>query len=276
MKRQLPWIAIVAVIIVLFNVCFFTLTNGATDISTSVWVSYVFIHVSLVILLTTPALTLKHAKAGFTPAMSVYAGTAIYFVAALVVNTTFILVSLNSSLVEMYIQQQTDPHEGLQAWLVQMLSNSESIRAAWLLKVIGTPVKTSTTIITNAIMLATCAVYLIVTVSANADTAQQEERHEKELEYVKTCASRLKLIIDTSADMALRKKISQLYDIVASSPARSCPEAKPVEKSLTAMIVDLEEACINGDLQEAERIQNEMVTLARRRNSIVINNNKNQ
>ena len=276
MKRQILWILLDAIFLIAFNVCFFVLVGGAKDsgiegIPPSVWVSYGFIHFSYLLLLCTPLMVRRGNKAVADYARPLYVGTWIYFLVALVVNLAFILVSLNSTLIQLMEELRLSPKSGLLAWLVNSLVNSDGITAAWLLKLLGTPISTGAAWIVNVILAGAAAVYLIVNTLANEDTAEKQERHEQELVYVKTATPRLKALVDSASDKKVEAELEKLYYTINSSPLRSNEAAKNLERQILAMLNDLEEA---ADKEDTLRICDEMVKLANRRNRILSTNNQ--
>ena len=259
----------------MLNVCFFVLLGGAKDrgiegIPPSVWVSYGFIHFSYVLLLCTPLMVRRGNKAVADYARPLYVGTWTYFLVTLVVNLAFILVSLNSTLVQLFEQIQMTPKHGLLAWLVNQLVNSDGITAAWLLKLLGSPISTGTAWIVNVILAGLAAVYLIVNALVNEDTAEKQERHEQELVYVKTATPRLKALVDNATDKKVEAELEKLFYTINSSPLRSTEAAKAVERQVLMTLDDLEEATDNADML---RICDEMIKLANRRNRMLNTNN---
>lgn len=275
MKKQILWIALDAIFLIVLNVCFFVLLGGARDSGTesippSVWVSYGFVHFSYVLLLCTPLMVRRGNKAVADYARPLYVGTWTYFLVALVVNLAFILVSLNSTLVQLFEQIQMTPKHGLLAWLVNQLVNSDGITAAWLLKLLGSPISTGTAWIVNVILTGLAAVYLIVNALVNEDTAEKQERHEQELVYVKTATPRLKALVDNATDKKVEAELEKLFYTINSSPLRSNEAAKAVERQVLMTLDDLEEATDNADML---RICDEMIKLANRRNRMLNTNN---
>ena len=275
MKKQVLWIALDAIFLIVFNVCFFVLLGGVKErgiegIPPSVWVSYGFIHFSYLLLLFTPLLVRRGNKAVADYARPLYVGTWIYFLVALVVNLVFILVSLNSTLVQLFQQLQLSPKSGLLAWLVNRLVNADGITAAWLLNLLGSPISTGTAWVVNVILAGLAAIYLIANGLVNEDTAEKQERHEQELVYVKTAAPRLKALVDSATDKKVEAELEKLYYTINSSPLRSNEAAKSLERQVLMMLNDLEEAT---DKEDTLRICDEMVKLANRRNRMLNTNN---
>lgn len=275
MKKQVLWLALDAIFLIVFNVCFFILLGGANErgiegIPPSVWVSYGFIHFSYLLLLGTPLMVRRGNKAVADYARPLYVGTWTYFLVALVVNLVFILVSLNSTLVQLFEQLQLSPKSGLLAWLVNRLVNSDGITAAWLLKLLGSPISSGTAWIVNVILAGAAIIYLLANALAAEDTAEKQERHEQELIYVKTAAPRLKALVDSASDKKVEAELEKLYYTINSSPLRSNEAAKSLERQVLSLLNDLEDTT---DSAEILRLCDEMTKLANRRNRMLNSNN---
>lgn len=268
MKNTLPWMAVIIVLIALFNVCYFTITASASEIPPSVWLSYAFIHTAFLLLLCTPLMVRHGNNAVADYRRPLYVGTWIYFVLTLIVNVAFIIVSLNSVLVEQFIKMQASPKEGILEWIIAHLSGKDGVVAAWILKTIGTPISVTTAVITNVVMFGSLLVYLIFNIAANADTATQQERQEQELTYVKEASSRLRYIASTAKNRDYARRVGQLCDLVSSSPLRSCTEAKALEQQINNMLGDLERACRETDEPTILQLCTEIADLIRQRNRI--------
>lgn len=88
------WIALGTVVIIAFNVFFFALS--ADNKPASVWINYVFITFSYIVLMLTPVLagelTVKNNKRHL-----LYYGTFAYLVLTVLVDTVFIMISPEST-----------------------------------------------------------------------------------------------------------------------------------------------------------------------------------
>lgn len=242
MKRHIIWFILDAIFLIVFNVCFFTLTASTEGLPLSVWVSYGFIHLSFFLLLCTPLLVREGNRASVDYRRPLYVGTWTYFVVVLIVNLAFILVSLNSVLMQLFEQLHLSPRTGFRAWLVHLLVNSDGITAAWLLKLLGTPISTEAAWIANVILFAAAAVYLLVNMMVNNHTAEHQERHEQEALFVDNNAPRLKILVDNADSKTAEAAIEKTYYALKSSPLRTCTEAKESEQKISAIIEQLEDA----------------------------------
>lgn len=241
MHRNIIWFILDALLLIAFNVCFFLLTAKTEQLPTSVWVCYAFIHVSYILLLCTPFLVRKGNRAVADYRRPLYLGTWIYFVVAFIVNAAFILVSLNSVLIQLFEQLQLSPREGFTAWLVHRLVNSEGLTAVWLLKLLGSPVSATAAWIVNVILFAAAGVYMLVNMLVNEDTAEQQERHEEEARFVDSLAPRLKVLVDNAKSKACETELEKVYYALKSSPLRTCAEAKGIEAEIMLLVGELEE-----------------------------------
>jgi len=88
-KTNVLWMALCLIFPVVFNLMFFLM--GGTDRTTSVWISYGFIHFAYLMVLLTPVLIRKDKSAvvfGFT----LYVTSICYFLLELVIGGLFILI----------------------------------------------------------------------------------------------------------------------------------------------------------------------------------------
>lgn len=76
-------------------------------------------------------------------------------------------------------------------------------------------------LVVQIITLGIYAAMLISHMIANEYTADNIERHELELQYVKNCSAQLKGIMNQVADKNIKKKVEKAYDTLHSSPVRS-------------------------------------------------------
>lgn len=250
MKHWVPWFVVVVVLVAMFNVCFFTLLSGIAVVTPSVWVSYGFIHFALLLLFCTPAFEGRRHSAVADTRRTLYLGTGLFFAVTLVVNVCLILVSLNSDMVQLFQKFETSPEEGFLPWP-------------------GTPVSMAKTWLINTPLVAALLIYLVANIAVNADTAEQQERHERELVYVKDASQRLRGIAAVCADRDMQRRVSQMADLVASSPLHSSVAAAPIEEKLMARLPDLEQACMEADKTSVQTLCAEIDGLVRLRNAAV-------
>lgn len=122
-KAGVLWIILDFIFLLAFNVLFFTF-KGVSGHPASVWISYVFIHLAYVMLLSTPFLTAKgKSQAVFGYSLSAVAG--IYFLAELVVGVVFILIHMENWKPAFTVQLVLMAIYG-GALLVQLLANEKT------------------------------------------------------------------------------------------------------------------------------------------------------
>jgi hypothetical protein len=101
MKKANLWAILDLVFLAIFNVLFFLL--GGTEHSTSVWISYGFIHFSYLMLLATPLLTRKGKSSALFGA-AIGTVSAIYFFAEFLIGLIFVLSKPESYIAALVIQ----------------------------------------------------------------------------------------------------------------------------------------------------------------------------
>ena len=80
------------------------------------------------------------------------------------------------------------------------------------------------------------AAMLISHMIANEYTADNIERHELELQYVKNCSAQLKGIMNQVEDKNIKKKVEKAYDTLHSSPVRSNNTARDYELTVICLL----------------------------------------
>lgn len=270
MSRQIIWLILDAIFLIVFNVCFFILIADAEELPPSIWISYAFIHLSYILLLSTPFLVRQGNRAVADYRRPLYLGTWTYFVVTLVVNLAFILVSLNSVLIQLFEQLQLSPRKGFTAWLVHMLVNSDGITAAWLLNLLDSPISEGVAWVVNMILFAIAAVYLLINILANSHTAEQQERHEQEALFVDTTAPRLKILVDNAKNKTIERELEKVYYAIKSSPLRSCAKAKDTETEILRLVDKIDECDAEPEIA---KLCSDISRTIQKRNRIVNENN---
>lgn len=93
MKKNILWILLDLVFLIVFNTVFFV--AGGTDHNVSVWISYGFIHLSYLLLVITPFLIRKSSSAAVF-GFSLYLISSIYFLLEFIVGVIFCLINMES------------------------------------------------------------------------------------------------------------------------------------------------------------------------------------
>ena len=100
-KKSALWILLDLIFLVVFNTVFFT--AGGTDHTSSVWISYGFIHFAYLMVLVTPFLIRKSSSAAVF-GFSLYSISSTYFLLEFVVGLIFIFLKSESYKVSLIVQ----------------------------------------------------------------------------------------------------------------------------------------------------------------------------
>lgn len=138
------------------------------------------------------------------------------------------------------------------------------------------PERYTAALLINVGLFGAYAIFLLVHLLANEYTADQEERREEELKYVKNVSARLKLLLSTVKDNSLQKKIGEAYDLISTSPAKSSPSVQALECSIMDEVADLEKMNPDTDAVNMMRSVEMIVSLAEKRNTKLGLENKNK
>ena len=110
------------------------------------------------------------------------------------------------------------------------------------------------------------AILVISNLIANEHTADNIERHEDEVAYIKDAASRIKLLLGKASDKKANKEIEKAYDLLHSSPSRSVATAKYLEEQIKNKVTDLENAVETNETATIITIAGEIVEKTEERN----------
>lgn len=105
-------------------------------------------------------------------------------------------------------------------------------------------------------------VYMI----ANEHTADSVKRQEYEVAYIKTTASRVKLLMDKMSDKSANKKIESVYDALHSSPTKSNGSVRNIEIAIVNSVADLERAVRSDSVSDVIAVSNNVISLIEERN----------
>jgi hypothetical protein len=191
------------------------------DAKASVWISYGFIHFAYFLLLITPLLVRKGNNTITDYRRPLYVVTSTYFLMALLVGVTLILIA------------------------------PETVKA---------------TIIIQVVLATLFLGWLLIYLIANEHTAENAERRESELQYVKKSSAKLQFVLQQISDKATAKKVEQVYDLIHSSPAKSNTDVHPLEQQAISEIDRLESAVNQNDTEKIVSIADKIFHLAEERN----------
>lgn len=221
MKKNILWILLDLVFLIIFNTIFFV--AGGNEHPASVWISYAFIHFSYIMILATPLLIRKSSSSAIF-GFSLYSISSVYFFLEFVVGLVFIFIS------------------------------SESYKAA---------------LLTQIIIAGIYAILLLANMIANEHTANNIERHEEEILFIKEISSRVKLLLGKLSDKKVNKELEKLYDLLRSSPAKSINSVKNIEIDVSNRIDELEVFIRMKDVENTIDICKNIIALIEKRNSIL-------
>lgn len=135
--------------------------------------------------------------------------------------------------------------------LIFMLINPETIKASL-----------SVQIIIAGIYL----VILILNLIANEATADNLQKQADEVTFIKNASSRVKAMMDKADDKKANKTVEQTYDLIHSSPSKSCVSAQTLENDVMDKIGGLESAVSSGDSNQIIKTAGEVISLMEERN----------
>lgn len=110
------------------------------------------------------------------------------------------------------------------------------------------------------------AVILLSHLLANEHTADSVERHEAEVIYIKSAASKVKLLIGKISDKKTNKEIEKVYDALHGSPTKSNYSVKEIEVSIMDKIGELENAVASQNTQKVQLLAGSLLSLVQERN----------
>lgn len=109
-------------------------------------------------------------------------------------------------------------------------------------------------------------ILLFLNLIANEDTADNLEKQEAELVYVKQSCAMLKGLMLTTDDKALKKKIEKAYDLVHASPTKSNSSVRDYEGTVIDLIEVLERNISRNDVAAANATLDKIIKNANERN----------
>ncbi len=121
-------------------------------------------------------------------------------------------------------------------------------------------------LIVQIIIAGLYAIMLISNLLANESTADSIEKHEAEVDYIKTTSAKVKGLMDRMSDKKANKQIEKLYDMLHASPAKSSPAVKDIEIEIADRVEGLEVKVRKDLAEDVIKICDEIISLAEERN----------
>lgn len=111
------------------------------------------------------------------------------------------------------------------------------------------------------------AINLISHMIANENTAENLERHEQEVSFIKTSSSRVKMLIGRIDDKKVNKELEKIFDLLHSSPTKTTSAVYYLEKEINDKISQLEYAVAKKDETAIMTLAGELELIIEQRNS---------
>ena len=117
------------------------------------------------------------------------------------------------------------------------------------------------------------AIYLVIFLSvllANQHTMEAEAQHASDIQFIKTSAARIKILVNQVDEFSQRRLIEQAYDAVRSSPSKSDYSVATIESDISVQINTLEAAIGCHDSKAVISAANAITSAIYKRNQILI------
>jgi hypothetical protein len=129
------------------------------------------------------------------------------------------------------------------------------------------PETSKVSIIIHVVLVAVFLGWLLVYLIANEHTADNAERREAELQYVKESSAKLQYILQQITDKVAAKKVEQVYDLVHSSPTKSNADIRSLEQQIIGEIEQLISVVCQKETEQIVSIADKVYRLAEERNN---------
>ena len=128
------------------------------------------------------------------------------------------------------------------------------------------PETVKVTIIIQVVLTTLFLGWLLIHLIANEHTADNVERRESELQYVKESSAKLQSALRQITDKTTAKKVEQVYDLIHSSPVKSNANVHSLEQQAISEIDRLENAVSRNDTEQIAAIADKIYRFAEERN----------
>lgn len=124
-------------------------------------------------------------------------------------------------------------------------------------------------LIVQVVLAGAYAAILLSHLIANESTADSLKRQERETDFIKSSASRVKVLIGKGGDKKTDKLIEKAYDALHASPTRSSEAVRPLEKQITDSIAALENAVKAQESRQIKDCSEKIISLTDERNRLL-------
>lgn len=108
--------------------------------------------------------------------------------------------------------------------------------------------------------------FLISTYFTNIKTEHEMALRDQGICFVKSCSARIKPLLSTIEDKAVRKHVENAYDEVSTSPVASLAEVIEVEEEIQGKSILLVDAAREKDNERIVSLADEIIALVKARN----------
>jgi hypothetical protein len=122
------------------------------------------------------------------------------------------------------------------------------------------------------VQLCIAGLYGIMLVShmiSNEYTANDEEKRQSQIAYVKDASIKLKSLLEAISDKKTKKKVERVYDAIYSSPVKSHPNLEQKENNILQSVNELEGAVTAGNKESIMSLANSLLLLINERNNLL-------
>ncbi len=121
-------------------------------------------------------------------------------------------------------------------------------------------------LVVQIVLAGVYAVMLIANLIANESTAEQLEKQEEEVAYMKKAAGRVKLLLDKLSDKKANREVEKVYDLIHGSPTKSDPSVSSLEREINSRVSDLEYAVKENAVEDVLAATATLTALVEERN----------
>ena len=133
--------------------------------------------------------------------------------------------------------------------------------------IILSPESNKAALLVQITIAAIFAILFFAHLIANEHTANNIEKREVELKYVKEASSKLNSLLKQLSEKKHQKLVEKAYDLIHSSQIKSANEVQSIENDVFNEILVLSELITLKDFTNIEKVVNKICNLAEERNN---------
>lgn len=124
-------------------------------------------------------------------------------------------------------------------------------------------------LLVNIVITGIYIISVISTLIVVDKTSQNTTQREQDLKYIKNSCKMLQIVMVSSGNPELNKKVQQAYDIINASPSKSDASVYAIENEIQNSINMLHNAVSIGNNDNANDLVDNIIKLADRRNILI-------